>query len=87
MVKQITLGLSFSECDLQTSRSYGDTEEWGDIIAEVGKFMENSVEEAWNAVTEKAEENWDSFTEKVGGTVAEVKDNVVSLVKGNLPGG
>ena len=89
MVKQITLGLSFSECDLQTSRSYGDTEEWGDIIAEVGKFMENSVEEAWNAVTEKAEENWDSFTEKVGGTVAEAKDMIVSLYNratGNLPG-
>lgn len=45
MVKQITLSLSFSECELQTSRSYGDTEEWGDIIAEVGKFLKNSGSE------------------------------------------
>lgn len=34
MMKQITLGLSFSECELQTSRSYGDTEEWSNILAE-----------------------------------------------------
>ena len=45
MVKQITLGLSFSECDLQTSRSYGDTEEWGDILSEVGKFIGKKIEE------------------------------------------
>ena len=87
MVKQITLGLSFSECELQTSRSYGDTEEWSDIITEVGKFMDNAAKDAWNTVTKKAEEKWDSFTEKVGGTVAEVKDNVVSLAKSYLPGG
>ena len=52
MVKQITLGLSFSECELQTSRSYGDTEEWGDIISEVGKFIENNIEEAWDKTLE-----------------------------------
>ena len=48
MIKQITLGLSFSECELQTSRSYGDTEEWSDIITEVGKFVENTAKDAWN---------------------------------------
>lgn len=67
MVKQITLGLSFSECDLQTSRSYGDTEEWGDIIAEVEKAVGNAVEEAW-----------DKTVDVVGGTTAEVVDNAVS---------
>lgn len=49
MVKQITLGLSFSECELQTSRSYGDTEEWSDIITEVGKFAENTAKDALNS--------------------------------------
>lgn len=49
MIKQITLGLSFSECELQTSRSYGDTEEWSDIINEVTDFMRNSLEDAWNS--------------------------------------
>lgn len=68
MVKQITLGLSFSECELQTSRSYGDTEEWGDIIAEVGKVIEKEIEDTW-----------DKTVDVVGGTVAEVKDNAVSL--------
>ena len=48
MIKQITLSLSFSECELQTSRSYGDTEEWSDIITEVGKFVENTAKDAWN---------------------------------------
>ena len=67
MVKQITLSLSFSECELQTSRSYGDTEEWGDIIAEVGKFITNNIEEAW-----------DKTVDVVGGTVAESKNMVVS---------
>lgn len=52
MVKQITLGLSFSECELQTSRSYGDTEEWSDIITEVGKFMENTAKDAWKSALE-----------------------------------
>lgn len=52
MVKQITLGLSFSECELQTSRSYGDTEEWADIITEVGKFMKNTAEDAWKSTLE-----------------------------------
>lgn len=68
MIKQITLGLSFSECELQTSRSYGDTEEWGDIIAEVEKFIGDSIEEAW-----------DKTVDVVGGTTAEVVDNAVSL--------
>lgn len=49
MVKQITLGLSFSECELQTSRSYGDTEEWGDIIAEVEKFVGNAANDAFKS--------------------------------------
>lgn len=48
MMKQITLGLSFSECELQTSRSYGDTEEWSNILAEAshfdGFFEGNSIE-------------------------------------------
>lgn len=48
MIKQITLGLSFSECELQTSRSYGDTEEWSDIMTEVGKFVENTAKDALN---------------------------------------
>lgn len=52
MVKQITLGLSFSECELQTSRSYGDTEEWSDIITEVGKFMDNTAKDAWKSSLE-----------------------------------
>lgn len=52
MVKQITLGLSFSECELQTSRSYGDTEEWSDIITEVGKFVENTAKDAWKSALE-----------------------------------
>lgn len=52
MVKQITLGLSFSECELQTSRSYGDTEEWSDIITEVGKFMKNTAEDALKSTLE-----------------------------------
>ena len=52
MVKQITLGLSFSECELQTSRSYGDTEEWSDIINEVGKFIENTAKDAWDSTLE-----------------------------------
>lgn len=67
MVKQITLGLSFSECELQTSRSYGDTEEWSDIINEVGKFMKNT-----------AEETWDKTVDVVGGTVDESINMVVS---------
>lgn len=46
MIKQITLGLSFSECELQTSRSYGDTEEWADIITEVEKFVGNTAKDA-----------------------------------------
>lgn len=49
MIKQITLGLSFSECELQTSRSYGDTEEWSDIINEVTDFMWNNLKDAWNS--------------------------------------
>lgn len=49
MIKQITLGLSFSECELQTSRSYGDTEEWSDIITEVGEFAKNNLKDAWNS--------------------------------------
>ena len=69
MVKQITLGLSFSECDLQTSRSYGDTEEWGDIITEVGKFIEKEIEETW-----------DKTVDVVGGTVAEVVDEGKNMV-------
>lgn len=52
MVKQITLGLSFSECELQTSRSYGDTEEWSDIITEVGKFMANTAKDTWKSALE-----------------------------------
>lgn len=48
MMKQITLSLSFSECELQTSRSYGDTEEWSNILAEAshldGFFEGNSIE-------------------------------------------
>lgn len=52
MIKQITLGLSFSECELQTSRSYGDTEEWSDIISEVGKFMKNTAEDALKSTLE-----------------------------------
>ena len=52
MVKQITLGLSFSECELQTSRSYGDTEEWSDIISEVGKFMDNTTKDALKSTLE-----------------------------------
>lgn len=79
MVKQITLGLSFSECELQTSRSYGDTEEWGDIIAEVGKFMDNAAKDAWNTVTEKAEDMAIEAGDKIEGTWNEVKDNAVSL--------
>lgn len=69
MVKQITLGLSFSECELQTSRSYGDTEEWSDIITEVGKFMKNN-----------AEDIWDNTQEVVGGTLAEAKDKGAELL-------
>lgn len=79
MVKQITLGLSFSECDLQTSRSYGDTEEWGDIIAEVGKFMENAAKDAWNTVTEKAEDAAIEAGDTIEGTWNEVVDNAVSV--------
>jgi hypothetical protein len=52
MIKQITLSLSFSECELQTSRSYGDTEEWSDIITEVGKFMKNTAEDALKSTLE-----------------------------------
>lgn len=52
MVKQITLGLSFSECELQTSRSYGDTEEWADIITEVGKFIDNTAKDTWKSALE-----------------------------------
>ena len=78
MVKQITLSLSFSECDLQTSRSYGDTEEWGDIIAEVGKFIDNAAKDAWNAVTEKAEDTLIKAGDTIEGTWGEVKDNFVS---------
>ena len=52
MVKQITLGLSFSECDLQTSRSYGDTEEWSDIMTEVGKFVANTAKDAFKSALE-----------------------------------
>lgn len=78
MVKQITLGLSFSECDLQTSRSYGDTEEWGDIIAEVGKFMGNAAKDAWNTVTEKAENVAIKTGDVIEGTWGEVKNTVVS---------
>lgn len=52
MIKQITLGLSFSECELQTSRSYGDTEEWSDIITEVGKFIDNTAKDAWKSALE-----------------------------------
>ena len=78
MVKQITLGLSFSECDLQTSRSYGDTEEWGDIIAEVGKFMDNAAKDAWNTVTEKAENTLIRAGDTIEGTWGEAKNMVVS---------
>lgn len=52
MIKQITLGLSFSECELQTSRSYGDTEEWADIITEVGKFMKNTAKDTLKSALE-----------------------------------
>ena len=52
MIKQITLGLSFSECDLQTSRSYGDTEEWSDIMTEVGKFVANTAKDAFKSALE-----------------------------------
>lgn len=72
MIKQITLGLSFSECELQTSRSYGDTEEWGDIIAEVGKFMKKSAEDIWETTTEAISKKWDETQEKIGGTVASI---------------
>lgn len=67
MVKQITLGLSFSECELQTSRSYGDTEEWSDIITEVGKFVGNT-----------AEDLWDGIQEKIGGTLYEIVNGFTS---------
>lgn len=77
MVKQITLGLSFSECELQTSRSYGDTEEWADIITEVGKFMENSVKDAWNSTLEffglrsdESEESEETLPEKASENTA-----------------
>lgn len=80
MVKQITLGLSFSECDLQTSRSYGDTEEWGDIIAEVEKSVGNAVEEAWNAVTENVEEKLIKTGDKIEGTWNEVVDRAKSYL-------
>lgn len=79
MVKQITLGLSFAECELQTSRSYGDTEEWGDIIAEVEKSVGNAVEEAWNTVTEKAEDMAIEAGDRIEGTWGEVKEGAVSL--------
>lgn len=69
MIKQITLGLSFSECELQTSRSYGDTEEWGDIMAEVGKFMKNNAEEVW-----------DKTVDVVGGTIDEAVDEGKNMV-------
>lgn len=52
MIKQITLGLSFSECELQTSRSYGDTEEWADIITEVEKFVGNTAKDAFKSALE-----------------------------------
>ena len=52
MIKQITLGLSFSECELQTSRSYGDTEEWADIITEVEKFVANTAKDAFKSALE-----------------------------------
>ena len=94
MIKQITLSLSFSECDLQTSRSYGDTEEWGDIIAEVEKAVGDSIKEAWDKTV-------DVTVDVVGGTTAEMVDNTVGLfnkvkdkgaellnwVKSSLPGG
>lgn len=80
MVKQITLGLSFSECDLQTSRSYGDTEEWGDIIAEVEKSVGNAVEEAWNAVTENVEEKLVKTGDVIEGTWNEVVDRAKSYL-------
>lgn len=70
MIKQITLGLSFSECELQTSRSYGDTEEWADIITEVEKFVENTAKDAWNSTleffglrSEKSEESEETLPE------------------------
>ena len=78
MVKQITLGLSFSECDLQTSRSYGDTEDWGNIITEVGKFMDNAAKDAWNTVTEKAENTLIRAGDTIEGTWGEAKNMVVS---------
>lgn len=80
MVKQITLSLSFSECDLQTSRSYGDTEEWGDIIAEVEKAVGNAIEEGWNAVTENVEEKLVKTGDKIEGTWNEVVDRAKSLL-------
>lgn len=52
MIKQITLGLSFSECELQTSRSYGDEEEWADIITEVEKFVGNTAKDAFKSALE-----------------------------------
>lgn len=80
MVKQITLGLSFSECELQTSRSYGDTEEWGDIIAEVEKSVGNAVKDTWNAVTENVEEKLIKTGDKIEGTWNEVVDRAKSYL-------
>lgn len=82
MIKQITLGLSFSECELQTSRSYGDTEEWADIITEVGKFMKNTAKDALKSaldfvglgglVSDDSEESEETLPEKASeNTVSE----------------
>lgn len=82
MIKQITLGLSFSECELQTSRSYGDTEEWADIITEVGKFVENTAKDAFKSalelvglgslVSDESEESEETLPEKASeNTVSE----------------
>lgn len=87
MVKQITLGLSFSECDLQTSRSYGDTEEWSDIINEVEKFIGDSIKETWNTAKEKAEDALIKTGDVIEGTWNEAKDRTVSFIKRHLPGG
>ena len=90
MVKQITLSLSFSECELQTSRSYGDTEEWGDIIAEAEKFVGNCIEETWNTAREKAEDMAIKAGDTIEGTWGEIKNNAVGVldtIKRNLPWG
>lgn len=83
MIKQISLGLSFSECELQTSRSYGDTEEWSDILSRAGDFLKNTGMELFQSFTGDSSDSEISDASTSSTSPTPVYENV----QGRLPEG